>query len=295
MQVSDPAPTAVPEPVISRGGAHPVIFVHIPKTAGTTLTQVVRRAYKPDEVIFLYETRIPQSVELFNRLPEAAKRRLKMVLGHVGFGLHEHMGRACTYATVLREPVERIISYYYFVLRSPGHFLHGPAKELGLEGFARSEASHKLTNGQTKYLAELDGLDASRDTLETAKRHLENYFSVVGLIERFDETLMMLRRAAGWGIPYYDKANVTAHRPEKSRVPASAVDTIREHNQLDMELYDWASKRFDRQVADAGLGLKAEVAALGAANKLYKFYRRARGRRPTNTSPRSSDLKHFGL
>jgi hypothetical protein len=301
MQVLSPAPssrsstTTVHEPVISRGGGHPVVFVHIPKTAGSTLYQVMQRVYKPDEVVFLYESRIPQSVQMFDRLPEAAKRRLRMVLGHVGFGLHERLGRPCTYATVLREPVDRIISYYYFVLREPGHFLHGPARELGLEGFAKSEASHKLTNGQTKYLAELDGLDANRDTLEAAKRNLEKYFSVVGLIERFDETLVMLRHVAGWGLPYYDKANVTRDRPPKSEIPQSAIDTIREHNQLDMELYDWVSKRFEQAVGAAGLPLKAEVAALGAANKLYKLYRRARGRRPSNTSPRSSDLKHFGL
>lgn len=283
------------EPGLNGEGQRPVVFVHIPKAAGSTLNQVMLRVYKPHEVVFLYEPRIAQSIEMFDRLPPAAKGRLRMVVGHVGFGLHERLGRPCTYATVLRDPVDRVISYYYFVLRTPRHFLHEPAKNLGLEGFAGSDVSSKLANGQTKYLSELDGRDATRLTLERAKGNLEQYFAVAGLVERFDETLVLLRRAAGWRMPYYDKANVTPDRPPKSDISESTLATIRAHNKLDLELYDWAAQRFDEAGKAAGLPLKAEVAALRAANRLYKAYRRARGRAPSDTSPRSSDLRCFGL
>jgi len=280
--------------VVRGGAAKTVVFVHIPKTAGSTLCQIMQRLYKPHELLCLYETRIAQSVELFERLAAPAKRRLRMVLGHVGFGLHAYLGRPCTYATMLREPVDRIVSYYYFALRTPTHFLHEAAKELGLEGFARSEASHKLTNSTTKYLAEIDGHDATRHTLELAKANLERHFSAVGLVERFDESLMLLRRAAGWGaLPYYDRANVTRDRPPMSDIPRSALTAIRARNELDLELYDWAASRFSREVEAAGLALRAEVATLRGTSLLYRTYRKARKRQPSSRSPRSSDLVSF--
>ena len=47
------------------------------------------------------------------------------------------------------------------------------------------------------------------DMLERAKRHIEERFSFVGITERFDESLVLLRRTFAWKPPYYVAANVT--------------------------------------------------------------------------------------
>ena len=289
-QMLDPASARVrPEPVLSRGGQHPVVFVHIPKAAGSTLNQIIARKHPPDEIASMYEPRMAQSVEKFSSMPEADRRKLRFVIGHVGFGLHQWLPGPATYATLLREPIDRIISYYYFVLRVPNHFLHEPAKTLGLRGFAECAATNKLTNGQTKYIAELDGRDADRATLEKAKSNIEKYFSVAGLVERFDESLLMLRRVAGWGIPHYEKENITSKRPKVAEVDRETLDAISRRNDLDLELYAWVKARFERQVADAGLGLRAEMATLKAANRLHRVYRKVRRRlrraAPANVAP----------
>jgi hypothetical protein len=278
--VAAPAVQTAPPPqaVDTRATGRAVVFVHIPKTAGMTLKKIVTRQCRYGEYMFLYETRIAQSVEKFRELPQDARRGYRFVLGHVGYGLHEFLPQPATYATILREPVERIVSYYYYILRTPEHFLYEPAKRLGLKEFARCDASHKLTNGQTKYLAELDGQEADGQTLQTVKQRLEREFSVVGLIERFDESLMLLRRVAGWGIPYYAKENVTRDRPPMSEIPRDALEVIAEHNQVDVELYAWAKERFEQTVQREGMWLKNQVAMLHMTNKIYRTYRKIRGR-----------------
>lgn len=243
-----------------------------------TLKKIAARRCRRGTYIFLYETRIAQSIEQFSGIPEDVRAGYTFVLGHVGYGLHAFLPQPVTYATILREPIERIVSYYYYILRMPNHFLHEPARQMGLKGFACSEASAKLGNGQTKYLAELDGQVATRETLERVKENLQQRFSVVGLIEAFDKSLLLLRRATGWGIPCYSRENVTHDRPRMSEIPQDALDAIAEHNAIDVELYAWGKDRFQRDVEKAGLSLRAEVAALRAANRVHHAYRVLRGR-----------------
>jgi hypothetical protein len=258
-------PTAQPA---HTGAAAAVVFIHIPKTAGMTLKSIVARQHRPGEYALLYEERIRQSVDAFRLIPESTRAQYRFVLGHVGFGLHEYLPQSVAYATFLRDPVERIISYFYYVLRRPEHFLHDTARRFGLKDFARSDATAKLTNGQTKYLADLDAQDATPATLECVKRRLEERFAVVGLVEEFDASLLLLRRVAHWGIPWYDRENVTHDRPRLSEIPRDARDAIVEHNQLDLELYRWARDRFARDRHAAGLWLDTELAALHAGNSL---------------------------
>lgn len=250
------------------GATRAVVFIHIPKTAGMTLKSIVTRQHHAGEFALLYKERIRQSVDAFVAVPADVRSRYRFVLGHVGYGLHEFLPQPVTYATFLRDPIERIISYFYYVLRRPDHFLHETARKLGLRDFARSEATAKLTNGQTKYLAELDAQDATAETLECAKRHLEERFAVVGLMEQFDVSLLLLRRVAGWGMPWYDRENVTRDRPRLSEIPNDALEAIVEHNRLDLELYRWARERFAQARHAAGLWLETELAALHAGNRL---------------------------
>jgi hypothetical protein len=248
--------------------ARTVVFIHIPKTAGMTLKSVVGRQHRPGEFALLYEERIRQSIDAFLAVPEGERARYRFVLGHVGYGLHEFLPQKVTYATFLRDPIERIVSYFYYVLRRPDHFLHDTARKLGLKDFARSDATAKLANGQTKYLAALDAQDATAATLECVKRHVAERFAVVGLTEQFDASLLLLRRVARWGIPWYDRENVTRDRPRLSEIPHDALEAIVEHNRLDLELYSWARERFARERNAAGLWLETELAALHAGNTL---------------------------
>jgi hypothetical protein len=160
---------AAAERTTATGTDHTAIFLHIPKTAGSTLSEIVLRQYKPRQVIWLRQPRIADSAAEFANLPDERKRAMRFILGHVGYGLHELTPNRCTYVTVLREPVDRVVSYYYYILRTPVHFMHEETKKLTLKEFAASQISNKVSNGQTKYLAEMDAKGCTAETLQTAK------------------------------------------------------------------------------------------------------------------------------
>lgn len=245
-----------------------IIFLHLPKTGGVTLRRTLKWKYSPNMLTFETLTKPSESL---GEVPLEKRRSLRVLNGHLTYGAHEHFPQDCEYITLLREPIARVISYYYYILGHPKHWRHEElvASGVSLEEFVRDSPDRGIENEQTRILAgrgagELDAGELGPDALDEAKRNLEK-FLVVGLTERFDETFILVRRALGWRFPVYVTANVAS-----GAKPASdaAIESIRRRNQLDLELYDFARERFDAEVERQGDSLRREVATFRALNRI---------------------------
>lgn len=169
-----------------------LIFLHIPKTAGTTLNRIIEWQYSPFAIFTMDPYRIRATAERLKRLPEGHRRRLRVVRGHLFYGIHEFLPQAATYITMLREPVARVLSAYYFILRRPLHPLHRKLKRgrLGVEDCLRL-FSHRH-NLQCRLIAGVeDAATGDERLLDIAKENLTKSFSVVGICERFEESLIL--------------------------------------------------------------------------------------------------------
>lgn len=248
-----------------------VIFLHLPKAAGSTLNRVMAQQY-PAEAIYKLGGKNPdvlrKEVAEVTRPPSA----IRLLTGHHGFGVHEGLDRDFTYITVLRDPVERVLSHFHFARRLESHPLHA---EIASGKVTAPEIARRLANLQTRYLAD----DAHRGTAETAdaatlanaKANLEKHFSVIGLAERFDETLILLQRRLGWRIRPFANSNVTKGRPGKSALSPEDIADIRASNALDVELHEWAKARLDREIAEAGADFQSAVSWLRWKNRAWSW------------------------
>jgi len=63
-----------------------IIFIHIPKAAGSTLAAVLKRKYK-DRVLFLDGSKANESIDNFIASPVAKRNQYDMIFGHMDFGL----------------------------------------------------------------------------------------------------------------------------------------------------------------------------------------------------------------
>ena len=89
----------------SDAGRRVVIFVHIGKTAGTTLGAIATRQY-PSKSIFQVDSGAQMTpAEQVRALPPATKRNLSLIMGHLQFGVHSDLPLPSTYTTLLRDPV----------------------------------------------------------------------------------------------------------------------------------------------------------------------------------------------
>ncbi|MEX2400243.1 MAG: sulfotransferase family 2 domain-containing protein [Rhodothermales bacterium] len=228
------------------------IFLHVPKSAGSTLHTVLERMYPSDAV---YDIPGPMSARetTFSQLSPEEHARIRLVKGHILFGIHRCTPNPFTYITVLRHPVERVISHYYFVKRRPHHRLHDTiaSSNMSLEEYVLGGTALELDNGQVRAIYGSDHLkvgygDCTDHMLESALDNLESYFSVVGIAERFDETLLLMARRLNWNRrPLYVRRNVTKNRPALEAVSPRVLREIEAANALDLALYERSVQRFD--------------------------------------------------
>src|SRR6202007_15669 len=164
------------------------------------------------------------SYKKLNRWPTRRLGRMQVFKGHMPFGIHRRLPQPSTYITFLRDPVERVISAYFFARNYLLHPKHAWISKLSLEEYVKVSPNH---NVQCKYISgrpfkgDFHAGDCGADTLELAKENLDRYFSLVGLTEQFEEGLAILKIMFGWEISKYAKFNVTKSRRAKDSLPAS--------------------------------------------------------------------------
>lgn len=160
-------------------------FVHIDKTAGTTLKSILRRSFGARHC----DVRLPLAKKSIDGLDHRAEidladlRRVRRVYRNlIGFAGHNvkaytELGQQCPeirFFTLLRDPVSRFRS----------HFLNR-SKEYQQSDFDRWTTERWIHNWQTKMIA-------GEPNAEKAIELLSTRIGFVGLTERFDETLMLL-------------------------------------------------------------------------------------------------------
>jgi Galactose-3-O-sulfotransferase len=258
-----------------------VIFLHIGKTAGSTMRQILKRQFPPSQTMTVRARRRPREETLadFAALPESERLRPRLIMGHTVFGLHEHVPRPCRYVTMLRDPVRLAISQHRYVLRTPGHRHHEQAQGMSLADYVESGLALEMDNSQTRAVAGDIGTPyrgCTPEMLETAKQNLAEHFAWVGITERFDESVVLLGRTFGWRDVRYVSANVA----RGGTPPTEAeLELVRQANHLDQELYDHAGGLLDERIA-AEPGFAAAIEEFQAANERY-----ARWGRLTYTLP----------
>jgi hypothetical protein len=261
-----------------------LIFVHPPRTAGTTLSRIMHWEYSPLHVCDIDGRFYYWSLQKVSGWPKERLARMKVFNGHIPFGLHRFIPQPTTYITILRDPVNRTISEYYAHRHRRTHpIIDRDAKRLSLEEYV---AQVSYNNPQTKAIAGVDVPyhyhfytlrpsyhfytgPCTAETLATAKENLSRYFSLVGLTERLEETLALAKVLFGWKIPCFTYYRRSEH-PRREDVPPRLRALIAEHNQFDMELYKFGVSLFDRTIAERAEQVSLELNAI----------RRARNRGP---------------
>lgn len=269
-----------------------IIFQHIPKTAGTTLRYIIQYQFPPSAICELYGSSGPhaQRIAKLKNLSESQRKKIKIINTHLGFGLHNFLQQPYTYITFLREPVSRAISMYYYYQKTKNpRFLN-----LSLKEFIQTYGG--VQNGMTKNLAGIvlqsqlsnnnksQELCCNRESLEIAQRNIQEHFKFIGISERFDESLLLLRQILGWKIPLFDKSNISK-KPQN--IEQDTLRLIENFNELDLELYEYAKAIFEEIIERQGSSFNQELEEFQQANesvpnKLYyrvnTIYNRAANR-----------------
>lgn len=219
-------------------------FVHLQKTAGTALWRRLHQQFEPRE---LYpgpgDGSPPDAVLSVGHLEQRWRVRgeeIRVVTGHFPLCTAEILGDAFVTLTLLRDPVERTLSFLRHHRERTPEVAEAPLEELYADP-VRFELVH---NHMVKMLsltpAEMtDGalthVEFGPERLVRARSRLLEV-DVVGLQERFDDFCTELTRRFGWDLGPPVRMNRTT--------PVEVSDAFRariaDDNALDLELYRFA-------------------------------------------------------
>jgi hypothetical protein len=217
-----------------------------------TFGEILRTVYAGREIYSFYgdETRsvANEKIQQFVSLDTAQKNRHAVLKGHVIFDFDKSL-TGFHYVTLLRQPLDRLVSYYFYALGQRHHYLHSllQQRRIRLEQFLLSDLSIELDNYQVRAVsgAAFPGVRerVNRDHLELAKHNLRERFAAFGLSESFERSMLEFARVFGWSLPPFGHTNRAeyAGQPELS---VRAREEIARRNQFDLQLYEYAESLF---------------------------------------------------
>lgn len=230
-----------------------LFFIHIPKTAGTSMRLLLERFFDEKERVYLYGGEPPGiTLEAFRDLPETVKKRIRLVYGHFRFGVHEWLPQKARYITMLRDPVDRVVSLYYFYKRYPGSRHHQLIVEnaYSLEDFVFCGRFFQTDNEMVRQLSGIGRLrrvrfgECTDDLLDMAWRNIEDHFEWVFSMEEMQRSLEKLGEILGREVEDIGKENVNTTRQSLAAIDPGLLERIDAFNRLDRALYERAQHKF---------------------------------------------------
>lgn len=221
-----------------------ILFDHLPKCAGSTLTSYLLKQYPRRLTFQINGHQTHQSVRKFCDSPQDQRHQYSLIVGHFAHQTIDYARPDMLRATYLRHPVDRIVSHYYFVKSQPHHYLHQAVMEqnMSLEDYAFSGISSELENHYTAHFSNLtpDQVKAApQAALEKAFHSLSNDYHVVGFQDQYTAGVEALRKAAGLKLPFRNtQHNRNKRRTASDDIPIAARKAIRQTNAIDIELFE---------------------------------------------------------
>jgi hypothetical protein len=225
------------------------IFLHLAKTAGTSVRHAAARQLSEAETLLIYPgAPFGMDEHLIPTIPPYQRRRLRLVIGHCSFGVHERLGVPSRYSVFLRDPAARLRSNF-------AH--HGAARTVFRVGGSVVSAATAINDGLSE---EFDNLmvrviaGLARDAVppgtvsgadvELALDNIRAHFAFVGLSETMTESFAGLCAILGLDPQTPPKDNVTPHAWIGAEQQTAAVrwDIVFERNRHDFALYDAVRK-----------------------------------------------------
>ena len=236
-----------------------IVFPHIQKTAGTTVSMWISRHFHSNET--LYEASI--WTEMLS-LPASILADKRFVRGHFGSKIINVFGPHNGFSPIalLRDPVERVVSHFYHLKHAedaePAYAMVKDPSFTLMDFLDCNDTQHLVSNYQAaNYSAEIGNMQDINKTAHSLGRNPEmspinvrnakdfiDMCEVVGVTEKLNEFVLALSDRFGF-FPDLQLQKTRTYRPSSS-ITADVSKKIRSLNDLDYELYNYVIERIER-------------------------------------------------
>jgi len=255
-----------------------LVFTHVPKTGGQSLNRALRAALGPERCVRLRmqkieNVRTSRLAELGVEAQVAGRRALALIRGghhllpvgyrgdlssvamfhgHIRVAEEPRTGRRPVYIAVVREPIDRFLSYFYYrrdqlpaLMNAKGRKSHPllntkgepPADPLEFLTLLVRSGSRGWRNAQCRYFS-------ARGDFDSARRVIEERDVLVAPMRRLHE--FSERISSDLGLPklQLDHVNKGQSRAQAADISRDDAQTIAAHFAEDIKLYRYVEDRF---------------------------------------------------
>lgn len=230
-----------------------IIFLHIPKTAGTNLDAIASAVSQKKGAFHYQRLAVPRVAgkspilitadwlgglqQLKNNpdLLENIKQNF-VLCGHFPYGLHCHFSNPSKYIALFRHPLERELSSANFDYQR---------KYIEADQFESYLLNQMIDNPQVRLIAGTEYMTGvcTADTLAKAKENIERDFLLAAPHEDVNSLIQILASIQRWGSLAYAPLQITREKAAEELNPV-LVDALMKKHAWDLELYEWIKYRW---------------------------------------------------
>ncbi len=204
-------------------------------------------------------------------LIDAKSTKSNIYMGHFSFGIHRHITGKYEYTTILRNPVERVLSAF---------LVNSSKTDSDIDRWIEND--FEASNGMVKRLCGFGYRDKSKaeiydyenDTMlksmpsigekefKRACQNLDDYFPCVMINEYFAESLALLKCHYDTRTLFSLTRQLYNHNPYKStqsNFNDKTIQRIQELNYADIQLYDLYREKFKNKINQSDPILEIEI------------------------------------
>jgi hypothetical protein len=257
-----------------------LVFIHVPKTAGSSLAHALIQAVGKEAHLLTYLEKLGKiHVSRVHKAAWTARRyardsllrlrglhplirkedrkrdlaSLRVLHGHVSLGNEPQTGRNPLYISIARDPVERFVSdyYYRYDIRSTWPAGKRERSKFWLYDidrfvdFVYDRRSWTETNQQCRFLG-------GAESFEAASKAIDERVFLAAPVHRMQEFLELMEPVMGLKSASAPHVNSGKARQGKAPPSEKSIAKIREMVSEDLRLVDYVSKAFDDVYARYG-------------------------------------------
>ncbi len=230
-------------PAESTARLRKLVFLHLQKTAGTSFTSALGNLFPPEQVC-------PERHNYLQHWKKSDLGRYRFFAGHFKYDALREIPGPMDIVTVLREPMARVLSHYYFVQSHTAAALEANDPDMAqVKGMPLIEY---LRAGAPGLLPMFDQI--GRGDLRLAKSRVRG-MAAIGLVEKAEQSLTNIRRRLGLGpVGSLPRENITGERvdeppfeptpPRLEPITPEIQELLRAITYEDQRLYAFARRLF---------------------------------------------------